>query len=108
MSNYRNRQLLDLAHRICECQNCGAYSPEGCEPAHSNQQRHGKGKSIKAHDCYFAALCHACHFWLDQSSKMSPCGRWGGHQADKRDAFHYAADKTLLLLWQNGWIKVGA
>lgn len=39
--------------------------------AHSNQLRDGKGRGIKAHDFRVAALCHTCHFDLDQGSKMS-------------------------------------
>lgn len=36
--------------------------------AHSNQSKHGKGRGIKASDQYVAALCYACHTWLDQGS----------------------------------------
>lgn len=105
--NYRNRALLDLAHRICECQNCGRYT-EGCEPAHSNEMAHGKGKSIKAHDCFFAALCHECHAWLDQGRGPDPSRRWSGLdlRGDKMDMWRAACFKTLLLLWQNEWIIV--
>jgi hypothetical protein len=106
--NFRNRKLLDLAHRICECQNCGRYTPEGSEPAHSNLMMHGKGVSIKAHDCFFAALCHACHAWLDQGGGDDPSGAYTCGVRDKQMMWQAAANKTLLLLWRNGWIKVEA
>src|SRR5690242_7404417 len=47
--NFRSRALLDLAHHL-PCQWCGRGTAS--EPAHSNQQKHGKGMSLKLHDCY--------------------------------------------------------
>ena len=93
--NYRNRQLLDLAHHL-PCQWCG----EGVasEPAHSNHQRHGKGMGIKAHDAYFAALCHSCHAELDQGS------RWT--REERANIWQSAHDRTMLELWRRGWIRV--
>ncbi len=63
---YRDRKLLDLAHQVTECQLqlpgvCQGHSAHGCEPAHSNQQRHGKGMGHKAEDIFHVAACHACH-----------------------------------------------
>lgn len=37
-------------------------------PCHSNQQEHGKGMGLKAHDRYTVPGCRACHAWLDQGS----------------------------------------
>lgn len=37
-------------------------------PCHSNQNRHGKGMGIKAHDKYTVPGCMTCHSWLDQGS----------------------------------------
>lgn len=70
MSNYRNRQLLDLAHEVNACQFrlpgvCERYSPGGCEPAHSNNIADGKGMGIKAHDFKHVASCHSCHVAYD-------------------------------------------
>ena len=93
--NYRNRALLDLAHHL-PCQHCGAV--EASEPAHSNWSRHGKGMSLKAHDVYFAAMCHSCHAELDQGS------RWTREQ--REEIWRTAHEKTLLELWTRGWLKV--
>lgn len=37
-------------------------------PAHSNQQKHGKGMGIKSKDEFTVPACMACHAWIDQSS----------------------------------------
>lgn len=105
MSNYRDRKLLDLAHRVNECQLrlpevCTGYSPDGCEPAHSNQSRHGKGMSIKADDNFHAAACHACHAELDQGRRFS--------RSEKMDFWQAGHDRTMALYWRNGWLKVAA
>lgn len=68
---YRNRKMLDLAHNVHECQVripgiCSGYSIDGCEPAHSNQSKHGKGAGQKADDNYHVAACHSCHVAIDQ------------------------------------------
>lgn len=93
---HRNRKLLDLAHMVDQCQNCGKIVP-GCEPAHANSSRYGKGMSIKSHDCFHAALCHECHSELDQ-------GR--GLRNDKMDDWQRAFEQTLLYYWKHGWLKV--
>lgn len=93
--NYRNRSLLDLAHHL-PCMHCG--QGEASEPAHSNQSEHGKGMSLKAHDVYFAALCHTCHARLDQGRDLS--------RDERRSMWQRAFEKTLLAMWQRGWIKV--
>jgi len=64
---------------------------------HSNLYRHGKGKSIKAHDCFGATGCYACHAWLDQ----------GKASRDEKEAvFMRGLERTLLWLWREGKIKV--
>jgi len=93
--NFRSRPLLDLAHHL-PCQWCGA--GVASEPAHSNLQRHGKGMSIKAHDCYFAALCHDCHSALDQGSRLS--------KQERMDMWQTAFERTLLELWRRNWLTV--
>ena len=99
---YRNRALLNLAHGIEHCQNCGAYAPEGCEPAHSNLQEHGRGKDNKSHDCYFAALCHACHTWLDAAMRgTDPSRVYSPDREGKREMFVRAMHRTWLTLWQS-------
>jgi len=71
---------------------------EESEPAHSNWSEHGKGMSIKANDCYWAALCHRCHTSLDQGADMS--------RQERKDMWRDAYDKTQLWLWENGKVRV--
>lgn len=63
----RDERLRDMC-RAMACQNCyGAVCGNvGVTWAHSNQSRHGKGKSIKASDVFVAAMGTACHAYLDQ------------------------------------------
>ena len=98
--NYRNRDLLDLAYAI-PCQ----FNLPGCdggvgEPAHSNQSRHGKGGSIKSHDCFFASGCRSCHREVDQGKTMS--------REEKFDVWQRAYERTMLELWRRGLIGVTA
>lgn len=99
-SHFRSRRLLDAIREI----GCQAQIPDTCEggvnsdPAHSNQQKHGKGKSLKAHDCFAAAMCRACHREIDQGMKLS--------REDRLYYWQTAFDRTLLLLWQRGLIEV--
>lgn len=104
--NYRNRKLLDLA-RDQPCANCGAEDGT-VVAAHSNCGIHGKGKSLKAHDCFHAHLCHRCHAWLDQGSSDDPTGIYKGTRYDKDMMFIRAMEATMLRLWQQGRIKVAA
>lgn len=99
---YRNRSLLDLAHRVHECQLmipgvCEGYSLHGCEPAHSNFSRHGKGKSRKADDVFHAAACRSCHAYLDQGGKLN--------REDAIDIFTRGFERTMLLYFKNGWLE---
>ena len=68
---YRNRKLLDLAHKTTICkfrlQGCQIYCPDGCEPAHSNQSQHGKGFGQKADDDQHVASCPQCHRLYDSN-----------------------------------------
>lgn len=68
---YRNHEILDLP-RLGEiaCQYCGKRDGT-VVMAHSNQLAHGKGKGIKAHDCFVAALCFGCHHFVDQGRGMA-------------------------------------
>jgi hypothetical protein len=97
VGNYRNRKLLDLAHRVTECQSCGRYT-EGCEPAHANAPGYGKGMGIKAHDWAHAALCHDCHAQIDQGGCLV--------REERREKWERAFLKTLALYWANGWLGV--
>lgn len=95
--NYRNRKLLDAA-RDQPCMCCGIQDGT-IVAAHSNQSRHGKGMSIKAHDCFIAFLCHRCHSELDQGSKLS--------KEERIEMWQQAYDRTMLHLWQTGRLTIG-
>lgn len=96
MANHRSRKLLDLAHAVQECTNCGRWSEHGCEPAHENGIAAGKGMSIKSNDHRHAALCHDCHTAYD-SGPMS--------REDKAEMFNRAYKRTQDIYWSQGWIK---
>jgi len=104
--SYRNRKLLDLAHRINVCQfklhGCKGYEVDGCEPAHSNQSAHGKGRNIKADDDQHVASCSNCHRLYDgQMGKPLP-------RAEAVQKFNEARERTFKLYEKNGWlVEVG-
>jgi hypothetical protein len=95
--NYVNRQLLDLARLIpCTLRRLGCTTfPTG--PLHSNHQRHGKGRSIKAHDCFHAAGCARCHEWLDVGQAT---------REEKAEVFQRAMEETWLEYWRRGLVSV--
>lgn len=96
--NYRDRELLDLAYELDCTVNLHCCEGGRGEPAHSNQSRHGKGGSIKSHDCFFASACRSCHFEIDQGKSMT--------REEKFDAWQRAHERTMLQLWRNGLIQV--
>ena len=67
---YIRSPALLKACRAIPCTNCGRDDGTVCA-AHSNQAKHGKGRSIKASDVFVASLCFLCHSELDQGSSMS-------------------------------------
>ena len=101
MSNFRSRALLDLAYELpCTGRITADCGNSMGEPAHANEAIWGKGKSLKAHDFAFAAMCRSCHAELDQGSTMSRESRqfiWlRGHV------------ETMRLLWERGFLRVAA
>lgn len=107
--NGRSRSLLDLAHRVHECTNCGRWCEAGCEPAHENGIEAGKGQSIKSHDHRHAALCNECHGWYDKAGKrMDPTERYKPTFDDKREMWTRCHKLTFDIYWANGWLKVAA
>lgn len=97
--NYRDRDLLDLAYRI----QCTLLIPGVCvggygEPCHSNQSRHGKGGALKAHDCFFASGCRACHQELDQGRRYT--------EEEKALIWQAGHERTVLAMWQDGLVMV--
>jgi hypothetical protein len=65
----RSPKLLEACRRL-PCQTCGI-DDGTVVAAHSNQSKHGKGRSIKASDVYVASLCHTCHAEIDQGKRLS-------------------------------------
>ena len=94
--NFRNRKLLDTA-RDMPCMSCGIEDGT-IVAAHGNGSQYGKGMGIKAHDCFFAGLCHKCHADYDHGNRMT--------KAEKQVFFSRAMAKTWLWLWNNGKLKV--
>lgn len=94
--NYRNQYLLQKV-RDAACQVCGAQDGT-VVAAHSNQQRDGKGTGIKAHDYRIAALCHACHFKLDQGMTLT--------KEERREMWEEAHRKTIGWLFDNDHLTV--
>jgi len=98
MANYRNRKLLDLAHKVNTCvfqlPGCKGYEVDGCQPIHADGLWYGKGSGIKSHDVYHVAGCGACHRAYENMLKY-----------EKQEVFDRACLRTLLLYFQNGWIK---
>lgn len=96
---YRSRALLDAVYTVeCTLRIDGCCTGGPGEPAHSNQSRHGKGGSIKAHDCFVAAACRACHRELDQGRRFS--------RDEKAELWQRGHDATMLALFQSGAIVV--
>ncbi|NNH35734.1 hypothetical protein HLH12_09275 [Acinetobacter sp. NIPH 2377] len=50
------------AVRLLPCIRCG--NPHS-QAAHSNNAKHGKGRSIKSSDQFTVSLCRSCHFQFD-------------------------------------------
>lgn len=96
--NYRNRDMLDLAYELPCMLRLPCCEGGVGEPCHSNQSRHGKGGAMKAHDCFFASGCRACHRELDQGRTMS--------REEKFDAWQRGYERTMLALWEQGLIQV--
>lgn len=97
--NYRDRKLLDLAYKIdCQVRLPGICEGGPGEPAHSNQSRHGKGGALKAHDCFYASSCRACHRELDQGRTMN--------REEKFDVWQRAHEQTFLAFWQHGFLDI--
>lgn len=96
--NFRSRALLDLCYEFdCLLRVDGVCTGGVGEPCHANWSRHGKGMSIKAHDCYAVPGCRACHNWLDQ----------GPHDGEiKYSVWTEAFWKYLAMLWNRGMLKI--
>ena len=92
---YMNVKILDSARgQVCTMHSpdCN-HNPETTVWCHSNKQRHGKGKGIKAHDIFGFYGCSGCHDWYDKS---------GATREEKDAYFQFAFEKSLLRLVQDG------
>ena len=97
--SYRNRKLLDCAYSFpCLLRLPCCEGGDAGEPAHSNQDKHGKGGAMKAHDCYHVPGCRACHRELDQGRTMT--------RDEKRAVWERAFWEYLPMLWESGLIGV--
>lgn len=99
--NFRSKKLTDSARNqdctICIYGVCNK-NPEATVWCHSNQTIHGKGMGIKAHDCFGAFGCSSCHAEIDQGRNLT--------RDEKLNYMDMARDRTLLKLWQQGFLKV--
>ncbi len=100
---YRNRRLLNLAHRVNECQMlspvCKGYSPHGCEPIHADFSEFGKGMGQKSGDDQHIAGCHDCHVWFGEK-------HWPREALMK--LFNEARERTFAYYRKFKWLsKVG-
>ncbi len=91
VEKFRSPELLKLAAE----QSCTLRIKPGCVNGpcvccHSNQGKHGKGKSTKAHDCFVAFGCAPCHAELDQGKNLT--------QAQKNEIWDRAHIETLPIL----------
>jgi len=101
---YRNRRLLNLAHRVTECQFqiegvCQGHSAHGCEPAHSNHYEHGHGSGLKSADDQHCASCRSCHLYYD-AHKLPP--------EKELDMFNAGRERTFAYYRKMKWLgRVG-
>jgi hypothetical protein len=94
--SYVRDERLRAMCRAMACQHCfgATCGNQGVTWAHSNQARHGKGKSIKASDQFVAAMGTACHAELDQGKTHT--------QAQKVAIWERAHARTVALALQLG------
>lgn len=95
---YRNKKLLEAVRDAPICFGCGKNNDGTIVSAHSNQGLHGKGKALKAHDCYVAALCYVCHSAIDQGATMS--------QEERVELWNTACILTYGWLMMEGRLKL--
>ena len=105
--NHRDRPLLNLAHRLHECTNCGRWQEHGCNPCHENGLAAGKGVRIKAHDHRHFAGCNLCHEWYDVITVgRDPSGAYLPSREGKLAMFDRAHKRTYDEYWRRGWLAV--
>jgi hypothetical protein len=94
---YRDANLLKLAKgEKCLLQISDyCFGDEGSTTvaAHSNLMHHGKGKGLKAEDCFSVWACYKCHSLFDQGGSFT--------REEKNDLFYEA-----LLRQIEEWRKI--
>ena len=95
---YRNKQLLEEVREAPICFGCGKHNDGTIVAAHSNQLIHGKGRGIKSHDCYVAALCNSCHTDLDQGTTLT--------REERKEMWSDACILTYGWMMQDGRLKL--
>jgi hypothetical protein len=83
----RNKKHLKAVAAL-PCQLC--FIEGQTQASHSNQSKHGKGRSIKASDEFTAALCQACHAEIDQGRTLT--------QTQRESMWDLAFERTKQLL----------
>lgn len=96
--SYRNRALLDLARLLPCTLRLDGCTGRDCVPAHSNSLTDGKGKGVKADDCYFAAACPTCHHLIDDEKRLT--------RRERRETWMRGFLETVRLLWERGLVVV--
>ena len=92
---YRSKKHLFNVSQL-PCMVCGT---EGLTQAcHSNWAEHGKGRGIKASDEFTAAMCHHCHYILDQHPALT--------KTQRREMWDEAYKKTVDALVEQGLWEV--
>ena len=91
---FRSPELL----RVAAGQSCTLRLPGctggPCVSAHSNQAKHGKGRSVKADDCFIAHACDRCHREIDQGKNLT--------RAEKFEAKPQTGGDDLVLVAKYG------
>jgi hypothetical protein len=82
------RSLEECTVRVAGC------IDRNIQAAHDNSERLGKGKGLKAHDCFSFAACPPCHDYLD---RLRDPERW--------EIMARARDRTLYLLFREKKLK---
>lgn len=93
------RALLDAVYQLpCLLQIPGVCEGGNGEPCHANWSDFGKGKSRKAHDCFVAAGCRACHREIDHGKRLT---------REEREAMWMCGwRRTILELFRRGLVRV--
>ncbi len=76
------------------------HNPETTVWAHSNAGADGKGMGLKAHDCFGAYLCSACHDEYDGRTHQTDLSH-----DELQEMFYKAMRASWLILFREGVLK---